>query len=81
MAELVDAPDSKSSSSNGVWVRFPLRPPDVVYFMIFSRIREDLFLLIEVLRTRFFKIKIKIVIVFDIFIFFRNNTHDWNIVV
>ena len=27
MAELVDAPDSKSSSSNGVWVRFPLRPP------------------------------------------------------
>ena len=29
MAELVDAPDSKSSSSNGVWVRFPLRPPSV----------------------------------------------------
>gem|GEM_PF-1652347 len=29
MAELVDAPDSKSSSSNGVWVRFPLRPPGV----------------------------------------------------
>ena len=27
MAELVDAPDSKSSSSNAVWVRFPLRPP------------------------------------------------------
>ena len=27
MAELVDAPDSKSSSSNGVRVRFPLRPP------------------------------------------------------
>lgn len=25
MAELVDALDSKSSSSNGVWVRFPLR--------------------------------------------------------
>ena len=28
MAELVDAPDSKSSSSNGVRVRFPLRPPE-----------------------------------------------------
>ena len=27
MAELVDAPDSKSSPSNRVWVRFPLRPP------------------------------------------------------
>lgn len=27
MAELVDAPDSKSSDSNIVWVRFPLRPP------------------------------------------------------
>ena len=27
MAELVDAPDSKSSDSNVVWVRFPLRPP------------------------------------------------------
>ncbi len=25
MAELVDALDSKSSSGNGVWVRFPLR--------------------------------------------------------
>ena len=31
MAELVDAPDSKSSSSNGVWVRFPLRPPSVFF--------------------------------------------------
>lgn len=31
MAELVDAPDSKSSSSNGVWVRFPLRPPGVFF--------------------------------------------------
>ena len=28
MAELVDAPDSKSSSRKRVWVRFPLRPPD-----------------------------------------------------
>ncbi len=27
MAELVDAPDSKSSDSNIVRVRFPLRPP------------------------------------------------------
>ena len=27
MAELVDAPDSKSGSSNGVWVRFPLPAP------------------------------------------------------
>ena len=30
MAELVDAPDSKSSGSNAVWVRFPLRPPTPV---------------------------------------------------
>ena len=28
MAELVDAPDSKSSSRKGVRVRFPLRPPE-----------------------------------------------------
>lgn len=34
MAELVDAPDSKSSSSNGVWVRFPLRPPSVFFLGI-----------------------------------------------
>ena len=27
MAELVDAPDSKSGSGNRVWVRFPLRAP------------------------------------------------------
>ena len=27
MAELVDAPDSKSSGSNTVWVQVPLRPP------------------------------------------------------
>ena len=36
MAELVDAPDSKSSSSNGVWVRFPLRPPDVFFRITLS---------------------------------------------
>jgi hypothetical protein len=27
MAELVDAPDSKSGSGNRVWVRFPLPAP------------------------------------------------------
>lgn len=36
MAELVDAPDSKSSSSNGVWVRFPLRPPSVFFRIAFA---------------------------------------------
>jgi hypothetical protein len=32
MAELVDAPDSKSGSSDGVWVRFPLPAPSHPYF-------------------------------------------------
>ena len=31
MAELVDAPDSKSSDSNIVRVQVPLRPPNEVY--------------------------------------------------
>lgn len=43
MAELVDAPDSKSSSSNGVWVRFPLRPPKRPNGRFFYR---DLFVII-----------------------------------
>lgn len=43
MAELVDAPDSKSSSSNGVWVRFPLRPPKRLIGRFFYR---DLFVII-----------------------------------
>jgi hypothetical protein len=36
MAELVDAPDSKSGSSDGVWVRFPLPAP----FSITSQVRN-----------------------------------------
>jgi ADP-ribose pyrophosphatase YjhB (NUDIX family) len=31
MAELVDAPDSKSGGGDTVWVRFPLRAPDFNY--------------------------------------------------
>ena len=34
MAELVDAPDSKSSGSNTVRVRFPLRPPRIFKKML-----------------------------------------------
>ena len=68
-----EIPEDRLLNNKKIYQRFLI--------MIFGRTREDLFLLIEVLRTRFFKTKIKIVIVFDIFIFFRNNTHDWNIVV
>ena len=32
MAELVDAPDSKSGGGDTVWVRFPLRAPDPKYY-------------------------------------------------
>ena len=35
VAELVDAPDSKSSSSNGVRVRFPSRPPEIMAERLF----------------------------------------------
>ncbi len=41
---MVDAPDSKSSSSNGVRVRFPRRPPDVI---VRHRVKSVLLLYIE----------------------------------
>ena len=49
MAELVDAPDSKSSSSNGVWVRFPLRPPERPNGRFFYR---DLFVIMVLIFWR-----------------------------
>ena len=45
MAELVDAPDSKSSDSNIVRVRFPLRPPHQYLLAAFGNLasRDSLF--------------------------------------
>jgi hypothetical protein len=42
MAELVDAPDSKSGSGNRVWVRFPLRAPARQHNIAVSPITDDL---------------------------------------
>ena len=56
MAELVDAPDSKSSSSNGVWVRFPLRPPKRPNGRFFYR---DLFVIMVLIFWRWKKWKIE----------------------
>src|SRR6202043_2966685 len=40
MAELVDAPDSKSGGGDTVWVRFPLRAPEFYLWTRFEFLRQ-----------------------------------------
>src|SRR5271170_6000617 len=40
MAELVDAPDSKSGSLKRVWVRFPLRAPEFYLWTSFEFLQQ-----------------------------------------